>query len=148
MDYTQEMLNRLRAGESVDAIASSFTKDLNEAANTYKAEVDKDNLQKEKLSAADGLLINFKKILSFYEADLKGSELIDALQDITAEDLVDILDETIPLMVKYAALMTQFENEWNKPIQKAPREVENPKVVEKRVSSQDAIDAFLNQFVR
>ena len=144
MDYTQEILNRLRAGESVDDIASSITKDINKAANAYQAEVDKDNLQKDKITAAEGLLTNFKKILTFYEEDLTNSEVTEALQDITAEDLVDILDETIPLMVKYAALMTQIENEWNKPIQKAPRVVEE----KKKVSSQDAIDAFLNQFVR
>ena len=144
MDYTQEILNRLRAGESVDDIASSLTQDLNKAANTYKVEVDKDNLQKEKITAAEGLLTNFKKILTFYEEDLTNSELTEALQEITAEDLIDMLDETIPLMVKYAALITQIENEWNKPIQKAPRVVEE----KKKVSSQDAIDAFLNQFVR
>ena len=144
MDYTQEILNRLRAGESVDAIASSFTENINKAANAYKAEIDKDNLQKEKITAAEGLLINFKKILTFYEEELGDSDLAEVLQDITAEDLVDMLDETIPLMVRYAALMTQFENELNKPLQKAPRVVEE----KKKVSSQDAIDAFLNQFVR
>ena len=145
MDYTQEMLNRLRAGESVDDIASSLTQDLNKAANAYKAEVDKDNLQKDKISAAEGLLINFKKILTFYEEeDLTNSEVMEALQDITAEDLVDILDETIPLMVRYADMMKKFESEWNKPLQKDPRVVEE----KKKVSSQDAIDAFLNQFVR
>ena len=131
MDYTQEILNRL-----------SLTQELNKAANAYKTEVDKDNLQKEKITAAEGLLTNFKKILTFYEEDLTNSELTEALQEITAEDLIDMLDETIPLMVRYADLMMKFESEWNKPIQKAPREVE------KKVSSQDAIDAFLNQFVR
>lgn len=144
MDYTQEILNRLRAGESVDDIASSLTQDLNKAANAYKTEVDKDNLQKEKITAAEGLLINFKKILTFYEEELTNSEVTEALQDITAEDLVDILDETIPLMVRYADMMKKFESEWNKPLQKAPRVVEE----KKKVSSQDAIDAFLNQFVR
>lgn len=134
MDYTNDILARLQRGESVDNIAAQITKNLNDANILYakkKQEAEarrKAELQESKLNAAEQLLGGLYSLLRLYDAD---DEVLDLVDDCSAEELIDELDKTLPALQKLAALNVRVSP-----------------AGDCSAKTNDPIEDFLNRFVR
>ena len=144
-NMVNEILARLQNGENIDAIASEFTESLNKANQEHmrlqeesKRKKEQDELHEEKVEAVLALINAFIDLLAAYEVD---SEILDELEDIDAEDVVKTIDEALPFIEKYIELVDMLPKAESK---KEERPAEKPD----RCSSGDAIERFLNDFVR
>ena len=140
MDYTNEILERLQNGESAEDIAASLTKSLNEANEKHKAaeaakraKAEQDNLFAQKTAAVEAVLFAFEDLLAVYEVD---DEILDAIEEADPEEIVKVIDESLPFLTKYIELSQELEALKNKS-QKAGA-----------VHAVDPIEDFLNQMVR
>ena len=132
--YTSDnILARLQAGESVDAIARELTSALNDANDKFqKAKADREKEQKarkRKIDCVDGILTCVLNLLHEYGVD---AEVMDEIDNINSADIVDELDKALPAFQEYQKLMTAAAAS-NKT---AP------------ARSADPIEDFLNKFVR
>jgi len=144
MDYTNEILERLQNGESAEDIAASLTKSLNEANEKHKAaeaakkaeaeaKAKQDNLFAQKIAAVEAVLFAFEDLLAVYEVD---DEILDAIEEADPEEIVKVIDESLPFLTKYIELSQELEALKNKS-QKAGA-----------VHAVDPIEDFLNRMVR
>lgn len=81
MFNTNDILTRLQNGESVDAIAAEFTKNLNDAETKFRENATKIQKRKEFKSAIASLLVFFKKYYGDNPIFQKEAELDDADYD-------------------------------------------------------------------
>ena len=153
MDYTNEIFSRLQNGESVEDIAATLTKNLNDANEQYKAaeaakkaeaeaKAQQDNLFNQKVDIVDALLAEATDLLVLYDVD---EEIIDVLEHTDPEEVVEALDQAIPFFAKYFELNQELENLKSKKCACADKVVPAPK---KDVPVIDPIEEFLNQLVR
>lgn len=140
MDYTNEIFTRLQNGESVEDIAASLTKNLNEANEKHKAaeaakraKAKQDDLFAQKTAAVEALLAAVADLLAVYEID---DELIDAIEETDPEEIVKIIDQSLPFLTKYVELTQELE---------ALRDKNQKTGTSHAV---DPIEDFLNQMVR
>ena len=143
MDYMSDILARLQRGESVEAIASQLTKDINAANDKYNAELEAKRKaeQEAKLKAAAEEAVRNDKIKAM-------SKVIDAVVDLLAAyevdpaDIIDTIDEALPAIQEYMELMSALEGlrEKQDPAPAKPAPAKRP--------TGDPIEDFLNQFVR
>jgi hypothetical protein len=152
MNYTNEILERLQKGESVEDIAATLTKSLNDANEQHKAieaakkaeaeakaKAEQDNLYNQKVEVVAGLLANCADLCALYELD---EELVNAIEEIEPEEIVETFEQMIPFLNKYVALSQELE-ELKKKSQKS--DAVNLKAATRAV---DPIEDFLNNFVR
>lgn len=128
-NYTDEILNRLNAGETPDEIAASLSKSLNEARTAYEEQAKKDEVEKSKRQAVNDLIDVCVNILRLWDVD---EDVVKAFDDLTDED-VDELVGTLDLMV---------------PTMKASKDLKASFSSKKPNTAADPIEAFLNDFVR
>ena len=150
MDYTNEIFTRLQNGESVEDIAASLTKNLNEANEKHKAaeaakrakaeaKAKQDDLFAQKTAAVEALIAAVADLLTIYEVD---DEVIDAIEETEPEEIVKIIDESLPFLTKYVELAQELEALKDKNQKTDPTSL---KAVTRAV---DPIEDFLNQMVR
>ena len=153
MDYTQEIFTKLQNGETVEDIAAELTKCINEANQKFKAEqeakrkataeaADKAAALQEKRDALEDFFDSVISVLTAWNAD---EEIINAFEEITEEDLDDIIktvDEALPFITKYIELNKALQN-----IKKPEAECKRGKapVGDK---GYDPVIEFLDTFVR
>ena len=152
MDYTNEIFERLQNGESTEDIAASLTKSLNEANEKHKAaeaakrakaeaeaKAKQNDLFAQKVEAVEAVLFAFEDLLAIYEVD---DEILDAIEEADPEEIVKVIDESLPFLTKYIELSQELEALKNKS-QKA-----DPVSLKAAVRAADPIEDFLNQMVR
>lgn len=155
MDITNEILARLQNGEKVEDIANELTNSINAANTTYEKakkeaaeaaarEAAQESLRNDKIFAIDTLLAALADAAALWEFD---NELIEALEEADAEEIVDAIDQSIPFIQKYIELQSDLQNA----VRAAqPNVAENKNEVPKEVKAQpiDPLENFLNTFVR
>ncbi len=155
MDITNEILARLQNGEKVEDIANELTNSINaanasyekakkEAAEAAAREAAQESLRNDKIFAIDTLLAALADAAALWEFD---NELIEALEEVDAEEIVDVIDQSIPFIQKYIELQSDLQNA----VRAAqPNVAENKNEVPKEVKAQpiDPLENFLNTFVR
>ena len=149
MDYSRDILARLQAGEKVEDIAAELTKSINAANEKYAAEK-KAAEEKAKAEAAAKSKIADKKIVveglldaicDIFEIWDVAPDLVDQIEntsDEDVEDIVTIVDEAIPFLVKYMEMQTALQQMMDN----------KNKEVEKNKEPSDPVREFLNQFVK
>jgi hypothetical protein len=146
MDYTNEILERLQKGEAIEDIAAKLTEDLNSANEQYKAakaeaeaKAKQDNLFAQKVEAVEAVLFAFEDLLALYEVD---DEILNTIEEADPEEIVKVIDESIPFLTKYIELNQELEALKDKS-QKA-----DGASLKAAVRAADPIEDFLNQMVR
>ena len=146
MDYSMDILARLQAGEKVEDIAAELTKSINAANEKYAAEK-KAAEEKAKAEAAakskiadkkivvEGLLDAICDILEVWDVAPELVDQIENTSDEDIEDIVTIVDEAIPFLIRYMEMQTAFQKMIDKE-------------VEKNKEPNDPVREFLNQFVK
>lgn len=101
-----EIIEKLRAGDTIDDIAAELTGALNDAKAAYEKEeaerkekeaelaakaARETKRENEKKHAAEGML----DYMCDYAVAIGDDELLNELHDITADELVNIIDETV-----------------------------------------------------
>jgi hypothetical protein len=115
MITTNDILTRLRNGESMDTIGQSIADVLNEAQETYKAELAVKEKEAEAAAIAQtkrDMALDLIDIIRDY-GDLVAPEAADILDDIDDTDIdamVTTLDEMFHMMTAMVQLKAQLEN--------------------------------------
>ena len=115
MITTNDILARLRNGESMDTIGQSIADVLNEAQEAYKAEQEvakKAQADAEMAQAKRDMALDLIGIIQDY-GHLVAPEAANVLDDIDDTDIdamVTTLDEMFRMMTAMAQLKTQLEN--------------------------------------
>lgn len=102
MDYVSDILARLQKGEKVEDIASQLTKSINDANDQFKKVQEQARARTEKHSAVEYLLDSITSVLRVYGVD---DALIQEFDKLDVGDIVELLDEVIPLAQEYMNLM-------------------------------------------
>jgi hypothetical protein len=152
MDFTSELLARLQKGESVDSLAAELTKAINdahtenerikaeaEAKRKAEAEAKRQAEMKaqDKYDAIESLLCAIEKVIVAWDL---GDDILDAVDEIDADELVKELDEAIPAAKAYAEMLEKIG---------ALREARPvADTVPDKQRQGDPIEDFLNKFVR
>lgn len=146
-DYTKDILTRLQAGEDVETIAADLTKSLNtakeqsdeidrkrkaEAEAKRKAEFETNT----KVEAVNGLIDALIDVCDAWGLD---DDLIYAIDQIDAKEVVDTFDKMIPFLQQYIELQEAVDEA----LSKTPEENQVIKT-----TAEDPIERFLNTFVR
>ena len=150
MDYTKEIFDRLQNGESVEDIAASLTKNLNEANEKHKAaeaakkaeaeaKAKQDNLFAQKTAVVETLLAALADLLAVYEVN---DELVDAIESTDPEEIVQAIDESLPFLTKYIELSQELE------ALKDKSQKTDPVSLKAAARAADPIEDFLNRMVR
>ena len=148
-DYTKDILTRLQAGEDVETIAADLTKSLNtakeqsdeidrkrkaEAEAKRKAEFETNT----KVEAVNGLIDALIDVCDAWGLD---DDLIYAIDQIDAKEVVNTFDKMIPFIQQYIELQEAMDGVLNKDstheVKPAPG-----------AGAEDPIERFLNTFVR
>lgn len=146
MDYTNEILERLQKGEAIEDIAAKLTEDLNTANEQYKAakakaeaEAKQNDLFAQKVEAVEAVLFAFEDLLAIYEVD---EEILNTIEEADPEEIVKVIDESIPFLTKYIELNQELE------ALKDKSQKVDPVSLKAAVHAADPIEDFLNQMVR
>ena len=144
MNYSNDILTRLQAGEKVEDIAAELTKSINEANEKYKAEekakaeaaaAAKENIAAKK-AAIEQFLLSIVDILEVWGVAPDIVEQIDELSDEDLQSFIHTIDATLPLIIKSIEMQDLIQ------------EAVDTKVKKKTAVSKDPVQDFLNQFVR
>lgn len=146
MDYSRDILARLQAGEKVEDIAAELTKSINAANEKYaaekkaaeekaKAEAAAKSKNADKKIVVEELLDAICDILEVWDVAPELVDQIENTSDEDVEDIVTIVDEAIPFLIRYMEMQTAFQKMIDKE-------------VEKNKEPNDPVRDFLNQFVK
>lgn len=136
MITTNDILARLRNGESMDAIGQSIADVLNEAQEAYRAELAVKEKEAEAAAIAHtkrDMALDLVDIIRDY-GHLVAPEAADILDEVDDEDIdamVTTLDEMFHMMTAMAQLKIQLE--------KGCTQIPNCKPVTKRAKSDDEV---------
>ena len=148
-DYTKDILTRLQAGEDVETIAAELTKSLNtakeqsdeidrkrkaEAEAKRKAEFETNT----KVEAVNGLIDALIDVCDAWGLD---DDLIYAIDEIDAKEVVNTIDKMIPFIQQYVELQEAMDGVLNKDSTHEVKPATAP-------GAEDPIERFLNTFVR
>ena len=142
MITTNDILARLRNGESMDTIGQSIADVLNEAQETYKAELAVKEQEAEAAAMAQNkreMALDLIDIIRDY-GHMVAPEAADILDDIGEDDIdamVTTLDEMFHMMTAMAQLKTQLEKTYT--------QIPECKPVVKRAKSDDEV---LSNFIK
>ena len=143
MDYTNEILERLQKGETIEDIAAKLTEDLNTANERYKAAAEakakQDDLFAQKTAAVEAVLLALEDLLAIYEVD---GEILNTIEETDPEEIVEVIDESIPFLTKYIELNQELEA-----LKDKSQKVDSVNL-KAAVRAADPIEDFLNQMVR
>lgn len=150
MDYSMDILARLQAGEKVEDIAAELTKSINAANEKYaaekraaeekaKAEAAAKSRIADKKIAIEELLDAICDILEIWDVAPDLVDQIENTSDEDIEDIVTIVDEAVPFLVKYMEMQTALQQM----IDDSHKEAEKNKE-----PNNDPVREFLNQFVK
>ena len=148
MDYTNEILERLQKGEAIEDIAAKLTEDLNTANEQYKAakaeaeavaKAKQDDLFAQKTAAVETILFALADLLAVYEVD---DELVETVEKTNPEEVVKVIDESLPFLTKYIELNQELEA-----LKDKSQKVDGVSL-KAAVHAADPIEDFLNQMVR
>lgn len=139
-DMTNDILKRLQEGENAEDIANELITHLNEANKQFqKIEEEKkraaaaEEKQNEKFNAMDKLVDGFYDVCRAWDF---GAEILEALCDIDVDELVSMADLIAPIYAH--KLQRDFD---------ALKETKN-NLTPAKTETEDAIESFLNKFVR
>jgi len=150
MDYTNEILERLQKGEAIEDIAAKLTENLNSANEQYKAakakaeaeaaaKAKQDDLFAQKTAAVETILFALADLLAVYEVD---DELVETVEKTNPEEIVKVIDESLPFLTKYIELNQELEA-----LKDKSQKVDGVSL-KAAVRAADPIEDFLNQMVR
>lgn len=150
MDYTNEILERLQKGEAIEDIAAKLTENLNSANEQYKAakakaeaeaaaKAKQDDLFAQKTTAVEAVLFALADLLAVYEVD---DELVETVEKTDPEEIVKVIDESLPFLTKYIELNQELEA-----LKDKSQKVDGVSL-KAAVHAADPIEDFLNQMVR
>jgi hypothetical protein len=148
MNYTDDILARLQNGESVNTVARELTDSLNKASSAYAeqqkakaeaekkaaAEKEKAALKQKKSDAIVNLIDSIAYIFEVWGIDEKDIEELCEISDHDVNEIIGLLDLSLPLLTKSNIIQKEVQNI----IPKA----------EKKVSAADPVQEFLDLFVR
>ena len=155
MDFTSELLARLQKGESVDSLAAELTKAINDAHTENerikaeqeakrKAELEAkrqaEQLAQDKYDAIESLLCAIEKVIVAWDL---GDDILDAIDEIDADELVQELDEAIPAAKAYVEMIEKIGA-----LRETPAGDRPMKAAPDLPAVGDPIEDFLNKFVR
>lgn len=163
MNYSDDIFARLQAGETVEEIAATLTKSINEANEKFAAAKAKEEYERAKKAAAAEAEAAAKQAATLMEKHAAVENLLDSICDVldawgvegdaakelacfTDEDvdeLVAVVDETLPFLIKYLEMQMSIQ----KFVQKTEKNEPDLARVKKEPSV-DPVQDFLNQFVR
>lgn len=104
----EEILNRLKNGESVDSIADAFTKALNEANAALEAEEKAKAIAEEKIEDTEILIDTVIDYLDTYYPEL-ASYIDSEYGDKEIEEFIEELDATISMVTNLVKFTKKFE---------------------------------------
>ena len=107
----EDILARLAAGETAEAIADSFTNALNGAVQEQAKQDAARKKENEKLADAQTMV---NTVLDFI--DKWYPELGTAAVDVDAADVLEVLDQMIPELTAMTKLLTKLEKTLNEPV--------------------------------
>lgn len=138
-DMTNDILKRLQKGEAAEDIANELITHLNEANKQFQ-EIEKEKeraaaekAQNEKFNAMDKLVDGFYDVCKAWDF---GDEILDALCNLDIDELVSMVDLIAPIYAH--KLQRDFD---------ALKETRN-NITPAKTETEDAIESFLNKFVR
>ena len=163
MNYSDDIFARLQAGETVEEIAAALTNSINEANEKFAAAKAKEEYERAQKAAAAKLEAEAKKRATDQAKHAAVENLLDSVCDVfdawgiegdiaeelacfTDEDVdefVDVIDQTLPFLLKYLDMQMSIQ----KLVQKTERNEPDLAKVKKEPST-DPVQDFLNQFVR
>lgn len=149
-NYENEIFTRLQSGEKVEDIAAELTKSINAANEKYaaekkaaeekaKAEAAAKSKNTDKKIAVEELLDAICDILEIWDIAPDLVDQIENTSDEDIEDIVTIVDEAVPFLVKYMEMQTVLQQM----IDDSHKEAEKNKE-----PNNDPVREFLNQFVK
>ena len=147
MNYTDDIFARLQNGESMESIANDLTKSLNDASQHYNQIKAAKEAEAKKTAAAQKIRV--KKVRAVYElrdalvnvlkvwdvAPEVIAELAEYDDDEDLDSIIEVFDELLPAVEKYAAVHSAIQDMF-----KDEKQNVKPK--------KDPIEDFLNAFVR
>ena len=99
MFTSNDILDRLRSGESVDDIMNDITAIMTEATKTYEDEEANKNLKNAKIKAMYSIITNIYNYILDFCIDSDNSVVVDfvdtVFEQITPEDMVERVDKLI-----------------------------------------------------
>jgi hypothetical protein len=138
-DMTNDILKRLQKGENAEDIANELITHLNEANKQFQ-EIEKEKeraaaakTQNEKFNAMEKLVDGFYDVCKAWDF---GDEILDALCDIDVDELVSMVDLIAPIYAR------QLKRDFS-----AIKDTKN-NLTPAKTETEDAIESFLNKFVR
>ena len=139
---TNDILARLRNGESMDAIGQSIADMLNEAQNAYVAEQEAAKAEQAALDLAQAkraLACELIDLIQEYGdlVDPKAADMLDEINDEDIDAMVDTLDQMFNMMSSLMQLKHDLE--------KAAAPKQTVKVATKRPKSDDEV---LSNFIK
>lgn len=138
-DMTNDILKRLQKGEAAEDIANELITHLNEANKQFQ-EIEEEKkraaekVQNEKFNAMDKLIDGFYDVCKAWDF---GDEILDALCDVNVEEVVGIADLIAPIYAR------QLKRDFD-----ALKTTEDKITAPEAKTTEDAIESFLNKFVR
>lgn len=141
-NMTNDILKRLQEGENAEDIANELITHLNEANKQFqKMEEEKERAaaaaakekQNEKFNAMEKLLDGFYDVCRAWDF---GAEILEVLCDIDIDELVSIADLIAPIYAR------QLKRDFS-----ALKDTKN-NLTPAKTETEDAIESFLNKFVR
>ena len=138
-DMTNDILKRLQKGEAAEDIANELITHLNEANKQFQ-EIEKEReraaaekVQNAKFNAMDKLVDGFYDVCKAWDF---GDEILDALCNVDVDELVSMVDLIAPIYER------QLKRDFD-----ALKETRN-NITPAKTETEDAIESFLNKFVR
>ena len=144
MITTNDILTRLRNGESMDTIGQSIADVLNEAQNAYIAEQEAAKAEQAALDLAQAkraLACELIDLIQEY-GDLVAPDAADMLDDISDED-IDAMVETLDQMFNMMTAMVQLKHDLEK-----AQTTSRIAPVKKTVKTPKSDDEVLSNFIK
>ena len=138
-ELQNEIIGRLQKGESIENIAQEFSDIINQANVQYeidqKAKEEKKAVKQKKITALKNFAEATAEVCRVWGFQKEADVIIKEITTQDIEEMVDEVDETLPLVSQYLSMFKPLMEFKIKP-------------KEKEDTADKAIDNFLNMFVR
>ena len=138
-ELQNEIIGRLQKGESIENIAQEFSDIINQANVQYeidqKAKEEKKAVKQKKITALKNFAEATAEVCRVWGLQKEANVIIKEITTQDIEEMVDEVDETLPLVSQYLSMFKPLMEFKIKP-------------KEKEDTADKAIDNFLNMFVR
>ena len=150
-NYENDIFTRLQAGENIEDIAKELTANLNKANEQYKVfqeaqakeRAKKVELENQKAIKVDAINFLIDALVEVGQAWNLDDEVEAIFSDINTEEIVEDIDNAIPIIKQYLALQKTMGDLLEKTPEEKRIDTETIKM-----TAEDPIEQFLNAFVR